>query len=194
MLPPIAPFGSAKEILRERMKAERREAAKARPDAAEHAARLFLEHIPVSEGAAVSLYYAIGSELDTTPLMKALTERKAILALPVVMRKKQPLIFRRYTPGDTLVRTGFGLMTPAPNKETVIPEIVVTPLLAFTRNGGRLGFGGGFYDRTLAKFREKESILVVGYAYGAQEVDALPLTPLDQPLDWIITEREAIRV
>jgi len=75
----------------------------------------------------------------------------------------------------------------------VTPDILVVPLLAFTRAGGRLGYGGGYYDRTLEALRNGGKPLVVGYAFGAQEVDALPLSPLDQPLDWVVTERGAIR-
>ena len=83
--------------------------------------------------------------------------------------------------------------TPDDQAPIVSPAIIVAPLLAFTRAGGRLGYGGGYYDRTLADLRKAGEVLAVGYAYGAQEVDALPLSPLDQPLDWIVTEREVIR-
>ncbi|MEQ8936967.1 MAG: 5-formyltetrahydrofolate cyclo-ligase [Amphiplicatus sp.] len=193
MFTPISPFLSKKHILREKAKAERRRASEQRPDAALHAARIFMDSIPLSEGAIVSLYYPLTNELDTGPLIEALTERGVVLALPVVNRKDAPLIFRRWAPGDPLVKGRHNAMTPGADAEAVEPDIIVTPLLAFTRDGGRLGYGGGYYDRTIEALRAKKAILAVGYAFGAQQVDALPLAPLDQPLDWIITERGAVQ-
>ena len=84
-------------------------------------------------------------------------------------------------------------MTPPESAEAAMPDIVVAPLVAFDRAGARLGYGGGYYDRTLEALRATRATLAVGYAYGAQEVDVLPLAPLDQRLDWIVAERGAIR-
>ncbi len=193
MLPPISFFSSPKKILREKMKGERRLAAEARPDAARHAARNFMSAIDVAPGAVVSLYHAMGDELSTGPLMEALMEKGALLTLPVVAKRKAPLVFRRFRPGDMLTDGVYGELTPLEDAGESVPSILVVPLLAFTRDGGRLGYGGGYYDRTLEALRKSGDILAVGYAYGAQEVDALPLSPLDQPLDWVVTERGAIR-
>ena len=193
MLPPIASFFDPKAILRERMKGERRAIAKARPDAGVHAAAHFMSAITLPERAVVSLYFPMRHELDTEPLAAALLEKGARLALPVVTRRKSPLVFRAYTPGDDMVEGSYGELVPAEDAPEVTPDILVVPLLAFTRAGGRLGYGGGYYDRTLAALRQSGAPLAVGYAYGGQEVDALPLSPLDQPLDWIVTERGAIR-
>jgi len=193
MLPPIAPFSGPKTILRERMKAERRAAAKARPDAAIHATSNFLAAIDIPEGATVGLYYPIKDELDTEPLAAALTERKTPIALPVVGGKKEPLSFRAYQPGDALIDGAYGELIPGGDAAEAAPAIIVTPLLAFTRAGGRLGYGGGYYDRTLEALRRESDVVAVGFAYGAQEVDALPLSALDQPLDWVVTERAATR-
>ncbi len=193
MLPPIASILDPKHILRERMKGERRAAAQARPDAAKHAASHFLAAIDIPQGAVVSLYYPISDELDTEPLAAALIERGVEIALPVVARKKAPLRFRRYAPGAALVEGAYGALTPADDAPEATPDILVAPLLAFTRAGGRLGYGGGYYDRTLAALREAAAPLAVGFGYGAQEVDALPLSRLDQPLDWVVTERGAVK-
>lgn len=193
MLPPIASFLDPKAVLRERMKGERRAAAKARPDAAVHAAAHFMSAIVPPEGAVVSLYFPMRDELDTEPLAAALIEKGAKIAFPVVAKKKAPLVFRAYAPGDDLVPGSYGELVPTAAAPEATPDILVVPLLAFTRRGGRLGYGGGYYDRTLEALRKSGSPLAVGYAYGAQEVDALPLSPLDQPLDWIVTERGAIR-
>ncbi len=193
MLPPIAPMTDPKALSRERMKAERRAAAKTRPDAATHAARNFMASIPISENVTISVYYPIKDELDTEPLVAALIEKGANIALPIVTRKKAPLTFRRYTPGDALVDGVYGELVPEETAPEATPAIVVAPLLAFTRSGDRLGYGGGYYDRTLESLRKNGNVLAVGYAYGAQEVDALPVSPLDQPLDWVVTERAAIK-
>ena len=189
----IKPFISKKTALREMYRGARRRAAKARPDAARHAARVFLSEIPLPDGAVVALYFPINDELDTEPLAAALVEKGVSIALPVTQGKKKPLLFRRYAPGDVLVPGAYGEQTPDETAETVTPSIVVAPLLAFTREGDRLGYGGGYYDRTLAALRRDGAVLAVGYAYGAQEVDALPPDPLDERLDWVVTERAAHR-
>ena len=195
MLPPIATMLSHKAVLREKMRAERRAAAKARPDAGAHAARVFFENIPLSDDKVVALYYAMKSELDTEPLAAALIERDYQIALPVVAARKAPLVFRAYTPGDPMEPGSYGELVPTEAAPEIAPDIIVVPLLGFTRAGDRLGYGGGYYDRTLKALREASGRvpLAVGYAFGAQEVDALPTGPLDQRLDWIVTERGAIR-
>ena len=193
MLPPIAPFNNPKTVLRERMKGERRAAARARPDAGKHAASAFLNAIERPQGTIISAYYPIKGELDTEPLVSALIEEGTRVAMPVVVKKKAPLIFRAYMPGEELVPGPYGEMTPTENAPEAIPDIIIVPLLAFTRDGGRLGYGGGYYDRTLETLRAQGNPIAVGYAYGVQEVDAIPLSPLDQPLDWVVTERGAIR-
>ncbi len=193
MLPPIPFLSNPKKILRERMKAERKAAANARPDAAIHAARNFVDAIEVKDGAVVALYDPMNDELDPRPLAEALLEHGAAIALPVVAAKKSPLIFRLFQPGDALVDGAYGEQIPGDAAPEANPAIIVLPLLAFTRAGGRLGYGGGYYDRTLEALRRDHKILAVGYGYGAQEVDALPLNALDQPLDWVVTERGAIR-
>jgi 5-formyltetrahydrofolate cyclo-ligase len=188
----MAPPFAAKEILRLRMASARREAAKARPDAARHAARVFIEHAPLPPGAVVSIYHPMKDELDTKPLAEALAARGFALALPVTPRRRGVLTFRSYRDGDPLREDRYGIMTPAEDAPEVRPMLIVTPLLAFTRDGRRLGYGGGYYDRTLAAFRAEADVLAVGYAFAAQEIDHLPTTPRDQRLDWIVTEREAI--
>lgn len=194
MLTPIAPMLSPKAVMRAKLKAERARAFAERKDAPLHAARLFMENIPVAPGATVLLYHPIKDELDTGPLAAALAERGAVLALPVVTRKNAPLDFRRHVPGTELRSGAHGTSHPGNEAELVIPDILVVPLLGFTRAGARLGYGGGYYDRTIEMLRKERPIVAVGYGFGAQEVDALPLSPLDQKLDWIVTEREALKV
>ena len=188
MKPPFAP----KTIWRERLKLLRSDAAAARPDAARHAARIFLETLDLYDGAVVSLYHPIRDELDTEPLLNALLEREVDVCLPVVVAKRAPLQFRRYRAGDQLEKGPYGERTPTADAAEARPDIVVTPLLGFTRAGDRLGYGGGYYDRTLEFLRESSAVTAVGYGFAIQEVDGLPTSPLDQRLDWIVTERGAI--
>ena len=191
-LPPIAPGFASKEILRLRMAAARREAAKARPDAGRHAARVFMDHAPLPQGAIVSLYHPMKDELDTRPLAEALLDRGFEIALPVTPKKRGRLTFRAFRDGDPLHPDRYGIMTPSEEAPEVRPMLIVTPLLAFARDGARLGYGGGYYDRTLSALRAEGDILAVGFAYAAQEVGKLPMSKTDQLLDWIVTEREAI--
>lgn len=174
------------------MAAARKEAARARPDAGKHAARVFLDHAPIPEGAIISLYHPMKDELDTKPLAEALLERGFTIALPVTPKKRGPLTFRAFRDGDPLSPDRYGIMTPAEDAPEVRPMLIVTPLLAFTRDGGRLGYGGGYYDRTLAALRAESDVLAVGFAFAAQEIEKLPMSKTDQRLDWIVTEREAI--
>jgi 5-formyltetrahydrofolate cyclo-ligase len=193
-VPPIAPGFASKELLRARMRGVRREAGAARPDAARHAARVFLDHVPLPAEATIAVYHPFRDELDTKPLAAALLERGYKVALPVTGAKARPLSFRRFRDGDPLSPDRYGVMTPGVEAETVRPMIVVTPLLAFTRAGARLGYGGGYYDRTLAALRAEGDVLAVGFAYAAQEVPRIPKSRGDEPLDYIVTEREAIEV
>lgn len=192
VLPPMTLGFASKEILRLRMSAERRDAAAARPDAGRHAARVFMDHVPIPEGATISLYHPMKDELDTKPLAAALIERGFRIALPVTPKKRGPLTFRAFRDGDPLSPDRYGVMTPSDDAPEVRPTIVVTPLLAFTRDGKRLGYGGGYYDRTLAAMREAGDVLAVGFAFGAQEVEKMPFSERDQRIDMIVTEREAI--
>jgi 5-formyltetrahydrofolate cyclo-ligase len=141
----------------------------------------------------VAGYWPLGSEIDCRPLLAALAAAGVEIALPHIADRAGPTLFRRWHSGDSLVADAFGIMAPAPAAETLEPDVVLTPLLAFDRRGGRLGQGGGHYDRVLAALRPKGA-LAVGLAYAAQEIPAVPAGTHDQRLDWIVTEREAIRI
>jgi 5-formyltetrahydrofolate cyclo-ligase len=156
--------------------------------------RRFLEAITVPDGAAVSAYWPVRSEIDTRPLLTALHEAGHACGLPVIVRRGAALIFRRWQPGMTLLARPFGLLEPGPEAEEVIPDIVLVPLLAFDSAGRRLGYGGGYYDCTLAGLRRAgREVVAIGVAYAAQGCDHVPADESDERLDWVVTEQGAIR-
>ena len=114
------------------------------------------------------------------------------VGVPVIEAKGSPLAFHRWRPGCAMEPGLFGAAVPA-NGVEIIPQVVIVPLVAFDRKGGRLGYGGGFYDRTLEYLRMRGRVFAVGFAYAAQEAKELPLEPTDQPLDAIVTEQETLR-
>jgi len=148
---------------------------------------------PAGAATAISGYWPMGDEMDVKPLLAALDRAGHVVGLPVAVARDAPLVFRRWRPGDPLLDGGFGTSIPGEGSAPVVPRIVLAPLLAFDRAGFRLGYGGGYYDRTLAALRRAGPVTAIGVAYGGQEVARVPRGPLDQPLDIIVTERETIR-
>ena len=153
-----------------------------------------LSAVDVPPGAVVSAYWPMGSELDPRPLMRALVATGRRIGLPVVPGEAQPLVFRAWMPGDELRPAAFNTREPGPDKAVLTPSVLLVPLLAFDRAGYRLGYGGGFYDRTLALLRASGPVLAIGLAYAGQEVAKIPRDANERRLDWIVTEAEAIRI
>lgn len=143
--------------------------------------------------AMASGYLPIRTEIDPLPALALLAARGARLCMPVVVGKGLPLQFRGWTPGAPTVTGVFGVEIPADDIPAA-PTLVIAPLLAFDRQGYRLGYGGGFYDRTLAALRAQAPgpVLAVGLAYAAQQVAAIPRDATDARLDMIVTEDEVI--
>ncbi|MCF2904554.1 5-formyltetrahydrofolate cyclo-ligase [Octadecabacter sp. CECT 8868] len=141
-------------------------------------------------GVSLAGYAQMRTEIDPTPAMAEASAHGPV-AMPVIQAAGQPLKFREWTPDCLMVDGPFGAQVPE-HGDWITPEILIVPLVAFSRDGGRLGYGGGFYDRTLEQLRAKKSTLAIGYAFSAQELDDLPLEPTDQPLDLIVTERGII--
>lgn len=141
-------------------------------------------------GRAIAGYHPIRTEIDPVPAMVRAARHGAV-ALPVVVGPGQPLAFYRWTPDAALVEGSFGARIP-PTADPVTPEILIVPTVAFDRRGGRLGYGGGFYDRTLELLRAAGPTFAIGFAFAAQEAEDLPLEPVDQLLDLIVTESEII--
>jgi len=136
------------------------------------------------QGRPLSGFMPIRTEIDPLPVM---AEWSAPVGVPVIPGKDQPLIFHRWSEGCQMVSGPFGARVPAV-AEVVVPEVLIVPLLAFDKAGNRLGYGGGFYDRTLELLRSQRDTIAIGYAFSVQEMDNLPLEPTDQPLDAIVTE------
>lgn len=184
----------AKRLLRKQAEARRAAAAPTAAGAADQVAARVLELMAGRQPGIVSAYLPMAGEMDPLPAMAALAARGWRRCLPVVVAKGEPLVFRAWNPGDDLEDGVFGTRHPAAGAETVAPDLLLTPLLAFDRQGYRLGWGGGFYDRTLEKLRAAGDVTAIGVAFAAQEVDAVPRADYDARLDGIVTERETIPV
>ena len=150
--------------------------------------------MPVPQGAIVSGFMPLKSEINPLPLMRTLADAGAKLALPVVAGKGSPLTMRAFTFGDVLVSGVWGIREPKPEAPEVFPDILLVPLLAFDRSGHRIGYGAGYYDMTITALRARKSVAAVGIAFAAQEVAQVPSTPRDARLDLVLTEREVIDV
>ena len=140
-------------------------------------------------GQVLAGYWPMRGEADPRPAMQA---HQGPLCLPVVTGKAQPLIFRQWR-GDDLVPGAYGTSHPADSAPVLIPSILIVPLAGFDRQGNRLGYGGGFYDRTLQALRDQGVVVAIGFAFAAQELSDIPAEPFDQPLDIVVTEKELIR-
>jgi 5-formyltetrahydrofolate cyclo-ligase len=141
-------------------------------------------------GVPLSGYMPIRTEIDPMPAMSEAAAHGPV-GVPVITAKGQALRFSRWEPGCELVQGPFGAMIPA-MADFLDPEILIVPLVAFDAQGGRLGYGGGFYDRTLEQLRAARPTLAIGFAFDAQEADELPLEPTDQPLDMVVTESRVL--
>lgn len=158
---------------------ERAEAARA---ASEH----FFNEIPLQASDVVAAYWRIRDELDCQPILVRLMDSNQTVVLPVVLGPELPLELRVWEQGAALYEAGFGTLAPSDLAPHAVPDVIIMPLLGFDKLGTRLGYGGGYYDRTLAGLARKPRL--IGLAYAAQELDEIPREPHDIPLDAIITE------
>ena len=184
-----------KQALREYALARRRSARRAAgPGAGVRAANHYLAAVPTPAGAVVSGYWAIRDEIDAMPLLARLAGAGFVCCLPAVVGKGRGLQFRVWTPGAALSRGPFRIPEPPESAAPAAPTHLLVPLLACDRDGYRLGYGGGYYDRSLRALRRLSPIVAVGMAYTGQIVPDLPRTRHDEPLDWIVTERGAMPI
>jgi 5-formyltetrahydrofolate cyclo-ligase len=139
----------------------------------------------------ISGFLSIGDEIDVLPLMQSLSDQGRELALPVMRGRGQPLLFRHFRLGDDLAATTWGIREPLITAPVVQPALLLVPLLAFDAKGHRLGYGGGFYDRTLERLRRPADgtaiVTAIGVAFDEQRLDEVPHVDYDQKLDGTLT-------
>ncbi len=177
----------SKNEFRDAMRKRRAALAHALPDFArnvgEHVAAL-----KIADGATVGAYVAINDEADPHIILKKLTLQNCEIAFPRVVAKDEPLVFHGWKPGQNLQRGTYGIPEPSKDWPLAYPKILLVPLLGFDHAGHRLGYGGGYYDRTLDFLRANSTVRAIGVAYAGQEVDELPREDHDHSLDAVITE------
>ncbi len=169
--------------------ASRLAASKANPDAADKIAK-FAEHLIAEfHPQIIAGYWPIKSELNVVPLLSAFALMPKVgLCLPITGAPETALSFHRWQIGDTLDIGPFGTRQPFPNKQKLMPDLIILPLLAFDEKLNRLGYGGGFYDRTLASLaRAGNKVTAIGIAYENQKIDKVPTGYFDRRLDGVLT-------
>jgi 5-formyltetrahydrofolate cyclo-ligase len=186
-------IASSKQEIRARALDRRAALIDTVPELSRWLAERFLASIPLRSGAVVSAYFAIGDEADPTPLLNLLREKGHEIVLPRVTGRGRPLDFHIWDMSAALVPGGFGLSEPSVEWRKIDPDILIVPLLAFDALGYRIGYGAGFYDRTLAKLRASRDVMAVGFAFAEQEFADLPHDDNDERLDWIVTQHGARR-
>lgn len=135
----------------------------------------------------ISSYWSIGAELAPAPLERRLIAEGHRVCLPAIQGRASPMKFHLWVQGDPTRERKWGIREPLPEAPEVDPDILLVPLLAFDDHGWRLGYGGGYYDRTIEALRKRKSVVLVGFAYDEQRVDAVPHLDYDQRLDWMLT-------
>lgn len=169
----------------------------ARAEAAEAAAANAMQWLGEVSGEVVSVFSPIGGEIATDPLVRRLREAGACVCLPIVLETGKPLLFRLWEPGEELTPSAgpgrFSIPAPPESAPAVSPDVLVVPLAGFDARGNRLGYGAGFYDRTLCLLRRAKRIEALGYAFAVQQLAAVPAEPHDERLDAIATDAGIVR-
>jgi 5-formyltetrahydrofolate cyclo-ligase len=165
--------------------------AEARAAAAETIAARPLPVVP-APAAVVSGFSPIRSEINPLPLLRAFARAGARLALPTLVGRGHPLLFREWAFGAELKRGQWGIREPTPEAPEVKPDILIVPLAAFDRRGYRIGYGAGYYDLTLNGLRAVKPIIALGIAFAEQEIEQVPVLSHDARLDLVVTERDVI--
>jgi 5-formyltetrahydrofolate cyclo-ligase len=148
------------------------------------AAEILADYLAAHRGRVLAGYMPMRTEIDPLPAMAA---HQGPVGVPVILEKAAPLRFREWSPGCRLVEGAFKALIPEEGT-WVEPEVLIVPMLAFDARGYRLGYGGGFYDRTLELLRSRGPVKAVGFAFAAQEVPEVPIDGFDQRLDAVVTE------
>lgn len=155
-------------------------------------AGLLAEVLAGYRGVPLAGYMPIRTEIDPLAVMAEAAAHGPV-GVPVIEGPARPLRFDLWEPQMPMKAGAFGAMVPEIGVE-MVPEILIVPLVAFTRAGARMGYGGGFYDRTIAGLRARGAVLTIGFAFAGQEAGDLPVEPTDEVLDMIVTEVEVIEL
>jgi 5-formyltetrahydrofolate cyclo-ligase len=139
----------------------------------------------------ISGFFPFKNEITVLPLLAKLASEGWTTSLPIVMGEGEALMFRSWMPGEPTRPGVWDIPIPLESAAEVAPDVLLVPMLAFDRRGYRLGYGGGYYDRTLAGLRARKNVIAIGIAYSGQEIAEVPCGAWDEPLDWIMTERGA---
>lgn len=192
--PPLSPSDSssldvAKLVSRKELRARRRAIAEiSRRLAAEAGASHVLAAPELAGALVVAAFLGVRDEIDTAPLIERLLAAGHLVVLPRVIGRGQPLDFHLWRPGEMLEEAALGVLQPVPASPRLFPDLVVAPVLGFDLGGRRLGYGGGFYDRTLRLLRHDRQTPVIGFAFELQRLDEVPAGPCDERLDCVATE------
>lgn len=176
-----------KEVYRSILKLRRQEAFATFPTAAlslRDNALPFLKGTKILAG-----YYPMGYEINPLPLLEAVKEQGAMLALPFANERGRPLLFRAWDDHAPLDKTSLGFKQPSPTAALVVPDTLLVPLLGFDTHLFRLGYGRGDYDLTIRTLKNSGPLLTLGLAFEAQKVDKIPREDHDEPLDYVVTEK-----
>jgi 5-formyltetrahydrofolate cyclo-ligase len=148
--------------------------------------------IAVPQGAVVSGFMPMRTEINPLPLMRRLAAAGAQLALPVIQGRGKPLLMRAWSFGAPLEARQWGIKEPLDAAPIVEPDILLVPLACFDRTGHRIGYGAGYFDKTIRALWAKKRVTAIGLAFAAQEIPRVPATDFDERLDLVLTEREVI--
>ncbi len=183
-----------KKSFRVTAKATRLQAFNDQPNAGTQIAATICQDLHLPANSKVSVFWPLAEELDTLPLLNGLHAAGHQVLLPIMQGAGKSLLFGSWAPDDKLVEAAFKTLEPSPEQPRMTPDVMLCPLLAFDRKGYRMGYGGGFYDRSIAQIKTQGELLTIGIAFAAQEVDAIITGEFDEPLNMIVTEQEVIRI
>ncbi|MFY8030941.1 MAG: 5-formyltetrahydrofolate cyclo-ligase [Devosia sp.] len=182
-----ATIDATKAELRRKARAQRAALSDSRRAEASAAATAhFFRDIKLLPEEMVAAFWPIRDEIDVKPVLTRLMDDGQPVCLPVVLGEGQPLELRHWRDGAALYPSGFGTLAPDELAPVVVPDVMLMPLLGFDKHGTRLGYGGGYYDRTLQSLARRPRL--VGFAFSAQAFDFIPREPHDVPLDAVVTE------